>query len=128
VEDDDATAYLFQIALREAGVQPQIFRATDGEQALAFLSRAIPYDTAPVPDVVLLDLNLPKVTGLELLRRIRQRAELEGTRVYVFSSSEDPHDKAQAMAAGATGYLHKGMSLDAFVGVAKTVCSDLNSL
>lgn len=59
VEEDDATAHLFRIALNEAGVNPQVFRVTDGDQATAFLSRTGAYEAAPRPDLVLLDLNLP---------------------------------------------------------------------
>ena len=71
VEDDDATASLFQAALRETGVLPQFFRVTDGEHASHFLLRDKAFSDAPRPDLVLLDLNLPRKSGFDVLAEIK---------------------------------------------------------
>jgi CheY-like chemotaxis protein len=96
VEDDDATAYLFQIARGEANLWPRVFRVTDGEQALAFLSRTATYRRAPAPDLVLLHLNLPCKSGFEVLAGIRQNSALRELPVVVFRNSVRPEDRARA--------------------------------
>jgi CheY-like chemotaxis protein len=125
VEDDDATAYLFQAAMREADLHPQVIRVTDGDEALAFISRTGAYTGAPLPDLILLDLNLPKRNGIEVLVYLRQTLNLRDIPVYLFSTSGNPADEAAALRAGASGYLLKGDTFEAFVDVARMVCSSL---
>jgi CheY-like chemotaxis protein len=125
VEDDDATAYLFHTAIREAGLHPQIFRVTDGDEAVAFVARTGAYASAPVPDLVLLDLNLPGRNGLEVLAHLRASSYLDDIPVYVFSTSANPADQAAALKSGAAGYLIKGDSFEAFVDAARKICSSL---
>jgi two-component system response regulator len=126
VEDDDATAYLFEIALREIGIAPQVFRVAEGDEALAFLNKQDVFADAPTPDLILLDLNLPIRSGFEVLSHIRECEAWRSIPVYVFSTSTYPADRAEAMSRGATGYLVKGDSFAAFLEVAKTVCSYLS--
>jgi CheY-like chemotaxis protein len=125
VEDDDPTACLFQMAIREVGTTPQIFRVTNGDHAHAFLTRTQPYQDAPTPDLVVLDLNLPGRNGLDVLNEIKRDPKLSRIPVYVFTSSDDRIDRAAATAAGARDYLTKGDSLDAFVKAARHICSGL---
>jgi len=115
VEDDDATAYLFQEALHEAGVQVRLFRVSDGEQALSFLHRDGPYCEAPTPDLVVLDLNLPRVHGFDVLAGISRSEMLARIRRVVFSSSARPEDIDKARALGADKYVVKPSDLDRFV-------------
>lgn len=126
VEDDDATAYLFQIAMRESEFYPQVFRVTDGEQAIGFVLQTGAYQDAPLPDLVLLDLNLPKRSGLEVLAQIRSDSRFNQIPIFVFSTSENPADRAAAEALGATKILAKGDSLDNFAAVAKAACESLS--
>ena len=125
VDDDDATVYLFRLALREAGTFPQIFRVGRGDEAMAFLSRTFPHQDAPVPDMVILDLNLPVRNGFKILQHMQADADLRRIPVYVFSTSYDPRDREMAFQYGARWYLTKGDSFDAFVDAAKTICSEL---
>ena len=125
VEDDDATAYLLQIAMREAQLQPQVFRVRRGDEALAFLRRAGAYGAAPEVDLVLLDLNLPGRSGFDVLAQIRSMVEFAGLPVHVFSTSDNPSDRKAAADAGATGYLVKGDTFENFIDVARAVCSSL---
>lgn len=125
VEDDDATAYLLQIAMREAQLQPQVFRVRRGDEALSFLRRTGTYNAAPDVDLVLLDLNLPGRSGFDVLTQIRSMPELAGLPVHVFSTSDNAGDRKAAADAGATGYLIKGDTFENFIEVAKAVCSYL---
>src|SRR5690348_95965 len=77
VEDHDADAYLFRAALDHAGLGVSIYRVSDGEQALAFLHKSGIYDKAPGPDLVVLDLNMPRVDGWTVLRNVKEKAELK---------------------------------------------------
>lgn len=115
VEDDDATAYLFQEALHEAGIQVRFFRVTDGEQAVSFLHRDGSYCDAPTPDLVVLDLNLPRVHGFDVLADMSRSEMLGRIRRVVFSSSARPEDIERAHALGADKYVVKESDLDRFV-------------
>ena len=125
VEDDDPTAYLFQMAIREVGTTPQIFRVTNGDHAYSFLTRKPPYEDAPTPDLVVLDLNLPGRSGIDVLQAMRSDPKLRTIPVYVFTTSDDPRHRAEAVAAGARDYLIKGDSLEAFIESALHICSGL---
>jgi len=123
VEDDDATAYLFQMALEEAGVQARCFRVTNGAEALDFVLRRGPYTEAPTPDLVILDLNLPRLNGFEVLAEIRRNTVTSDLTVAVYSSSVNPADKNKAMNLGADAYLVKGDDLDDFIQAAHSACA-----
>lgn len=122
VEDDDATAYLFQVALQHTDLAPQLFRVTDGEQALAFLMGIGAYSNAPRPDLILLDLNLPRKSGFDVLAEVKSDPRLRDISVVVFSSSTLPYDREKSLVLGATGYLHKDGDLDGFIQAADSVC------
>jgi CheY-like chemotaxis protein len=125
VEDDDATAYLFQTALAENGIAAKLYRVTDGEAALSFLRRNGPFQRAPRPDLVILDLNLPGMSGLETLREIRSDAGLSHLSAVVFSSSSQPSDRTECLAAGADAYFTKQPNLDAFIDTVRTICESV---
>jgi CheY-like chemotaxis protein len=127
VEDDDATAYLFQMAMRSSGATPQIFRVTDGDEACDFLTHVELYTEAPTPDMVVLDLNLPGRSGIDILRLIQSDSQLSRIPVYVFTTSSDAGDRALAVSLGARNYLTKGDSYDSFVDAASAVCSGLTT-
>lgn len=125
VEDDDASAYLFQHALVEANLNPRVFRVTNGEDASAFLMKKPPYADAPTPDMVLLDLNLPRKVGLDVLREARTRPHLRGVRFVVLTTSDYVSDREEALAAGADAYLIKASEFDAYLETAKSACGVL---
>jgi CheY-like chemotaxis protein len=128
VEDDDASAYLFQHALLEANLRPRVFRVTNGEDALAFLMKAPPYAAALTPDVVLLDLNLPRKGGLDVLLRARAQPHLDRVRFVVLTTSDDVRDREQALAAGADAFLTKSSDFEVSVEAAKSMCGLLTKI
>jgi CheY-like chemotaxis protein len=120
VEDDDATYLLFRIVVGEVYVNLELHRACDGEQALDFLRRTGAHHDAPRPDLVLLDLNLPKRNGFEILVEIKATESLRSIPVIIFSSSSAPTDKTRSLSLGADKFVNKPNSLDLFVEAIKS--------
>jgi two-component system, chemotaxis family, response regulator Rcp1 len=123
IEDSDADYYLIKLAVRESGLPVQVCRVSDGEKALHFLHRSNGYEVAPRPDLVLLDLNLPRRNGLQVLSDMRTIESFGSIPVVVFSSSRLSTDRTQAIAAGANHYITKPTSFDALIEVVGSVCS-----
>jgi CheY-like chemotaxis protein len=114
VEDSPADARLTQEVLKGGDVRNHLTVVTDGVDGLAYLRREGRFGDAPRPDVVLLDLNLPKMDGWEVLARIRTDPALRGIPVIVLSASGSERDRARAATEGADSYLRKPMDLEAF--------------
>lgn len=125
VEDEDAAAFLLETALEEAGISVRLFRVADGEQALAFLHKRGVYGSAATPDLVLLDLNLPRINGLQILAEMKSDHTLRGIPVKVFTSSRLPADRRKAAELGAEDYLVKPADLDEFMQTVRTACAPL---
>lgn len=123
VEDEDAAVFLLETALKEAEIDVSLFRVADGEEAMAFLRRSGDYRSAPRPDLILLDLNLPRKGGLEVLSDMQEADELRSMAVVVFTSSSLPADKRKSLALGAQHYITKPSSFDGFVEAIKNACS-----
>ena len=115
VEDNEADVRLTREALREAGEDVRLSAVGDGEQALAYLRRLEGFAEAPRPDLVLLDLNLPRKNGLEVLDEMRADAGLTRIPVIVLTSSAARQDVDESYARGANAFVVKPQDLDAFV-------------
>ena len=110
VEDDENDVLLLRYAFEEAQIFNPVRVASDGQQAIEYLNLAGREATSrayPMPCFVLLDLNLPVKSGLEVLNWIRQQPWLNGLPVIVLTSSEDPKDIALAYQLGANSYAVK---------------------
>src|SRR5579875_1786966 len=107
VEDEDAAVFLFETAVKEASLDLQFYRVSDGEQAIAFLGRTGAYKTAPRPGLILLDLNLPRRNGFEVLAEVQRDASLVNIPVVVFTSSSLASDRQKSLALGALVYITK---------------------
>jgi len=101
VEDSEADIELTLRGLARAKLQSRIWTVRDGAQALAFLRREAPHAEAPRPDLVLLDLNLPKLDGREVLARIRADPRLRELPVVVLTASDSEREHLAASAADA---------------------------
>ena len=123
VEDEDAAVFLLETALKEADIPARLYRVSDGEQALAFLRKAGAYEKAPRPDLILLDLNLPRKTGFEVLSEVQRANELRDISVVVFTSSSLPADRRRSLALGAKRYITKPSSFDGFIEAVKEACA-----
>src|SRR5579862_6965006 len=89
--------------------------AVNGEEALAFIARMGKPEQPPYPDILLLDLNLPRADGLDVLREFRRHPACATTPVIVMSSSNAPRDRDAAGALDVTCYFAKPMSYEAFI-------------
>jgi CheY-like chemotaxis protein len=125
VEDEDAAVFLLETALREMKIEVQLYRVSNGEEALAFLTMTGAYRDAPRPDLVLLDLNLPRKGGLEVLSEIQANPALRDLAVVVFTSSSLATDRKKSLALGAQEYITKPSSFDGFLTAIKAVCAYL---
>ena len=124
IEDDPNDQLFLKMALEAVGVQNPIFEAKDGKDALEYLGGTGPYANRqqnPLPYLVILDLKLPQIMGLELLKWIRQRPELDCLIVIIFTSSANPSDVDQAYKLGANAYLVKPCSFDKLRGLAQSL-------
>lgn len=118
VEDNPADAMLLETALNEVSTRCRLHLALDGEQALRYLLHEGP---ANRPDLILLDLNLPRVHGHELLRLIKTNNDLHTIPVVILTSSRAPSDIARAYSSGANSYIQKPPDLDATYDLARTI-------
>jgi CheY-like chemotaxis protein len=126
VEDDDATSYLLSVALDQIGLRVQLHRVPDGDSALRFLRREGEFASAPAPDLILLDISLPKKTGLEVLTEIYYNPVFSRIPVVVFTSSSLAREKAKVLSLGAQEFITKPSTFEAFLGAVRSACSSLS--
>ena len=115
VENDPAAARLTKEAFREAGLMEAVRAVPDGDEALAYLRREEKFKDHPHPDVIFLDLHLPKKSGLEVLQEIKNNPRLKVTPVVVVSGSADPKEIRQAYELHASCYIRKPDDLHQFL-------------
>jgi two-component system response regulator len=116
-EDNPADVYLIKRALDESDSGYQLDVVSDGENALDFLSRRGAFTQAPTPELIVLDLNLPKYDGAEILQEIRKDQRLAPIPVIILTSSDSPKDRQTVDALGATKYVRKPSSLNEFMAI-----------
>src|SRR5947209_3978091 len=113
-EDNPADAYLLKEALHAHGIEHEIDRCVDGEECVNRLAKEA---GTLRPDLIIVDLNLPRVDGLEVLRNIRARSEFDAVPVIVLTSSQSPRDRQSAYECGADAFVSKPPRLDEFLDV-----------
>jgi len=121
VEDSAAEARLAREAFQETRFPVRIHVASDGLQALDFLRRQRGYESAPRPDLVLLDLNLPRKDGREVLRDIKADDDLRRIPVVVLTTSQAESDIHRAYELHANCYIQKPLELDGFIEIVKSI-------
>jgi len=121
VEDNPGDVDLTKEALAGAKVLNRLHVAEDGEQALDFLFRRGPYADAPRPDLILLDLNLPKKDGREVLKDIRANEDLTEIPVVILTTSEADEDVARAYRVHANCYITKPVNFTQFLKVIQAI-------
>ncbi len=112
VEDDDVDVMNVERAFEKARVSLTLLRAVDGVEALDLLRAS---STPSVRRLVLLDLNLPRMNGIEFLRELRADEQLRRTPVVVLTTSDDEQDKAAAFELNVAGYMLKPVTFQSFV-------------
>jgi CheY-like chemotaxis protein len=121
VEDDPGDVLMTREALADAKMANELHVVNNGEEALAFLFREGEYADAPRPGLILLDLNLPRVDGREVLARIKAEEELRRIPVVVLTTSEAEEDVLRSYDLHANAYVTKPVDFEAFVKVVRRV-------
>ncbi len=121
VEDNPGDVRLTREALRDGKMLNHLSVVRDGEEALRFLRREGPYADAPRPDVVLLDLNLPRKDGREVLADIKADPDLRRVPVVILTTSNADRDILAAYNLNANCYITKPVDLHQFIEVVRTI-------
>lgn len=116
IEDNRADVQLLRYALEAAAITAELYVLADGDQACRYLEDIIA-GKAQCPTLFILDFNLPKKSGREVLQRLRENRVCRGVPVVVFSSSAAEQDKQAAASLGANRYITKPSNLDEFLKV-----------
>jgi DNA-binding response OmpR family regulator len=119
VEDDPDHEALTKRALKQSNVANEVIVAHDGEQALKLLFDPSPSGLQALPQVVLLDLKMPKVDGLEVLRAIRASDRTKMLPVVILTSSDEESDLVRSYSLGVNSYIRKPVSFTAFAEAAR---------
>ena len=121
MEDSASDAALIQEFLKASKLPNRVQRVEDGQLALDYLQRRGRYTVAPSPDLILLDLDLPKVDGFGVLREVRDDGQLRNTPVIVVTSRADEEDIRRATHLQASGYLIKPRDVAGYVAVVQEI-------
>jgi len=115
VDDNDADVALIQDAIQAADLALTVHVVKDGDEAVRFFDRADTDNDLTPPDLVILDINLPKRPGTEVLRHMRQSQRCRGALVLAVSTSDSARDRQQMSDLGANGYFRKPSEYDEFI-------------
>lgn len=121
IEDNPGDARLTQEALREGRVSNRLSVVRDGVEAMAFVRREPPYTDAPRPDLILLDLNLPRKDGREVLAELKADPRLRLIPVVVLTTSEAEQDILRTYELHGNCYITKPVDLDKFLHIVRAV-------
>lgn len=121
VEDNTGDVFMVQEAFREHHVRAVLHIVQDGEAAMQFIDAAEANESAPKPELVLLDLNLPKRSGTEVLAYLRRSKRSAQAKVLIVTSSNSPLDRAATQQMGIIGYFLKPPDFEEFLRIGELV-------
>lgn len=121
IEDNASDVFLLDRALKKEDLQFELIHLISGAEALAFIRRQGAYTDAAAPNLILVDLNLSKYTGEDILREIRSAGHLAGVPVCVWSSSRSRRDEALLKELGVTQFITKPSGLDHFMQIGRII-------
>jgi CheY-like chemotaxis protein len=113
--------YLLGRALKQQHLRFELVHLLNGRQALAFIRRQGTYAEAAIPDLILMDLNMSKYTGEDILREIKQAEHLTGIPVCAWSSSQSGRDRSMLKELGVSQFITKPAGLDQFLAIGKVI-------
>lgn len=121
VEDSPTDILMTTESFKQGKLANNMHVVTDGEAAMAFLHRKAPYENKPRPDLILLDLNLPRMDGREVLKEVKSDPDLRSIPVVVLTTSVNEEDVMKAYGLHANCYIAKPVSLQSFMQVVQSV-------
>jgi chemotaxis family two-component system response regulator Rcp1 len=121
VEDNPGDVFLVRHVIREEGLKLELKVAEDGEKAIQIIDRLDDGCETSGPELMLLDLNIPRRTGIQVLERLRRSVRYGKIPVVMISSSDSPGERQHALDVGATEYFHKPSNLAGFMQLGKLV-------
>jgi chemotaxis family two-component system response regulator Rcp1 len=121
VEDNPADVLLTMEALKEGDISHELNVVNDGAEAIAYLRRKGKYTDAVLPDIILLDINLPKKNGFEVLAEIKEDQRLKSIPVIILTTSSARQDIRRAYDLHANCYIVKPLDFDAFLNVVRSI-------
>ncbi len=121
IEDNDSDVFLLERALKKQDLRFELVHLLTGAEALSFIGRQGAYTDAATPDLILVDLNLAKYTGEDILREIRTAKHLGGVPVCVWSSSRSRRDEALLKDLGVAQFITKPSGLHQFMEIGKII-------
>ncbi len=121
VEDNEGDARLAKEALKESKVKNNLFHVLDGLEAMDFLNRRPPFEDVPHPDLILLDLNMPRMDGREVLEKIKGDERFRRIPVVILTTSKAEEDIIKTYDLHANCYISKPLVLDQFIEIVKSI-------
>lgn len=121
IDDDEADIKLTKRTLEKSRLNLNLNIARDGVEALKYLNQEAPYENAPKPDLIFLDLNMPKMDGKETLKRIKESSNLRKIPVVILTTSKQEQDIARSYKLGCNAYVIKPVGIEAFTQVIQEV-------
>jgi DNA-binding response OmpR family regulator len=121
IEDNGSDVFLLDRALKKQDLRFELVHLPSGGEALAFIRRQGTWVDAATPNLILLDLNLSRYAGEDILREIRSATHLGGVLVCVWSSSHSPRNEALLRDLGVSRFINKPSGLDEFMEIGKTI-------
>lgn len=121
IDDDDRDIFLTKRAFKKNDIASQIHVAKNGEEGLASLRQEKPFEIVPRPDLILLDLNMPRMTGFEFLEVVKSDKELSLIPVIVMTNSQSDVDMRKSYRHRANAFISKPIELSDFMDVMKTI-------
>ncbi len=121
VDDDPGDVLMIEEALESIGAPRNVYVVNDGEEAVSFLRRTGAHEDAPRPDVILLDLNMPRMDGRQVLAEIKNDPELRSIPIVVLTTSQAPSDILSSYSLHANAYVTKPMNLDGLTEVVRRI-------
>jgi DNA-binding response OmpR family regulator len=121
IEDNASDVFLLDRALKQQDFRFELVHLLDGGEALAFIRRQGAHATAAIPDLILMDLNLSRYAGEDILREIRAAKHLAGVPVCAWSSSQSRRDAALLKDLGVSQFIAKPAGLDRFMEIGKII-------
>jgi CheY-like chemotaxis protein len=121
IGDEPADVHLTKMAFNESKVLVDVHDVGDGLEALAFLKKEKPYADAPKPDLILLDLNMPRMDGREFLKHFKGLDSINRIPVVILTTSEAETDVVASYDLGASGFIVKPVDIEQFIGAIQTL-------